>query len=152
MRRLYHAYAGAGGQAELFAYGAFKRDAHLTLGSRDGVAVWLAPTERFLRRIGMPAAPVVALPELASPPANQFVSAADIGAVPYLAGGGRAAYRAFLDKLQPRAFAVSASGAWGWAEEGESPDVRALDSCQQGSSAPCHLYVVNDDVVWPAGG
>lgn len=152
VRRLYHAYAGAGGQAELFAYGAFKRDAHLTLGSRDGVEVWLAPTERFLRRIGMPAAPVVALPELASPPATQFASAADIGAVPYLAGSGRAAYRAFLDKLQPRAFAVSASGAWGWAEEGESPDVRALDSCQQGSSAPCHLYVVNDDVVWPAGG
>ena len=152
VRSLYRAYAGAGGQAELFAYGAFKRDAHLTLGSRDGVDVWLAPTERFLRRIGMPAAPVVQLPEPAPPPATRFASRGDIGAVPYLAETGRAAYRVFLGKLQPRAFAVSSSGAWGWAEEGESPELRALDSCQQGSSAPCHLYVVDDSVVWPAGG
>ncbi|OBV39702.1 Dienelactone hydrolase [Janthinobacterium psychrotolerans] len=152
VRRLYQAYTAAGGQAELLAYGAFKRDAHLTLGSRDGVAVWLAPTERFLRRIGMPAAPVVALAEPAPLAATQFASRADIGAVPYLAESGRAAYRAFLNKLRPRAFAVSSSGAWGWAEEGESPDVRALDSCQQGSSAPCQLYVVDDNVVWPAGG
>ncbi len=152
VRRLYRAYTAAGGQAELFAYGAFRRDAHLTLGSRDGVDVWLAPTERFLRRIGMPAAPVVALPEPAPPPATRFASRGDIGAVPYLAETGRAAYRVFLGKLQPRAFAVSASGAWGWAEEGESPALRALDSCQQGSSAPCHLYMVDDSVVWPAGG
>lgn len=152
VRRLHRAYTAAGGQAELLAYGAFKRDAHLTLGSRDGVDVWLAPTERFLRRIGMPAAPVVALPERLDLPATRFASGADIGAVPYLADSGRAAYRAFLGKLQPRAFAVSSSGAWGWAEEGESPEVRALDACQQGSSVPCHLYLVDDHVVWPAGG
>ena len=131
------------------AYGPFKRDAHLTLGSRDGVAVWLPATLRFLQKIGMPVRQVVSVAEPPAPVETHFALQGDIAAVPYLAAPGRAAYRAFLDKTAPRAFALSSSGAWAWAEEGESPDVRALASCQRRSSAPCYLYSVDESVVWP---
>ena len=148
-QRLFRSFTGSGGQAELVAYGPFKRDAHLTLGSRDGVAVWLPATERFLQRIGMPVRQVYRVADAPSPPATHFAPQDDIAAVPYLAEQGRAAYRVFLEKTAPRAFALSASGAWGWAEEGESPDVRALASCQRRSSLPCQLYSVDESVVWP---
>lgn len=148
-QRLFRSFTGSGGQAELVAYGPFKRDAHLTLGSRDGVAVWLPATERFLQSIGMPVRQVYRVADAPSPPATHFAPQDDIAAVPYLEEQGRAAYRVFLEKTAPRAFALSASGAWGWAEEGESPDVRALASCQRRSSLPCQLYSVDESVVWP---
>lgn len=151
-QRLFHSFAGSGGKGELYTYGTFKRDAHLTLGSRDGVAVWLPATERFLEKIGMPVRQVYRVADPLPPPDTHFALQGDIAAVPYLAEQGRAAYRSFLGKATPRAFAVSASGAWGWAEEGESPDVRALASCQRGSSAPCRLYSVDESVVWPGDG
>ena len=148
-QRLFRSFNGSGGQAELFAYGPFKRDAHLTLGSRDGVAVWLPATERFLQKIGMPVRQVYRVADAPSLPATHFAPQDDIAAVPYLEEQGRAAYRVFLEKTAPRAFALSPSGAWGWAEEGESPDVRALASCQRRSSLPCQLYSVDESVVWP---
>lgn len=151
-QRWYRSYTGSGGKAELFAYGSFKRDAHLTLGSRDGVAIWLPRVERFLDSIGMPTRPVYSVIDPPPPPETHFALLDDVGAVPFLADQGRAAYRAFLGKQLPRAFAVSETGAWGWAEEGESPDYRALASCQQSSSKPCHLYLVDDSVVWPPPG
>ena len=148
-QRLFRSFNGSGGQAELFAYGPFKRDAHLTLGSRDGVAVWLPATEHFLQKIGMPVRQVYRVADAPSLPATHFAPQDDIAAVPYLEEQGRAAYRVFLEKTAPRAFALSPSGAWGWAEEGESPDVRALASCQRRSSLPCQLYSVDESVVWP---
>jgi len=146
--RMYRAFVDAGGKANLLAYGAFKRDAHVMLASRDGVKVWLPETQRFLRAIGMPSEEIYTLAEPAPPAKTGFAPLADVGAVPFLPAGGRAAYRAFLDKMTPRAFALSASGAWGWAEEGEDPDRRALSACQLKSSQPCRLYSVDDDVVW----
>jgi hypothetical protein len=50
--------------------------------------------------------------------------------------------------MTPRAFAVSASGGWTWAEEGEDPDGRALATCSAKSKEPCRLYSVDDYVVW----
>lgn len=51
---MYAAYTGAGGKAQLVAYGPFKRDAHGMSSSADGVAIWLAETTRFLQSVGMP--------------------------------------------------------------------------------------------------
>ncbi|MGE5621810.1 MAG: alpha/beta hydrolase family protein, partial [Bacillota bacterium] len=59
--RMYDAYVRAGGQARLVAYGPFKKDAHGMSGSRDGVQIWWPETEKFLRELGMPTEPVVAL-------------------------------------------------------------------------------------------
>jgi len=147
-QRMWQAYQRAGGRARLLAYGPFKRDAHVMLASRDGQAVWLPPTENFLRGIGMPARPVYAIAEPPPPAPSNYAVLNDIEAVPYLGDNGRAAYRNFLQRGTPRAFAVSPSGAWGWAEEGEDPNRRALDVCQGGSSEPCRLYSVDDSVVW----
>ncbi|NVD71454.1 prolyl oligopeptidase family serine peptidase [Duganella sp. BJB1802] len=51
---MYAAYTGAGGKAQLVAYGPFKRDAHTMSSSPDGVAIWLPETTRFLQSVGMP--------------------------------------------------------------------------------------------------
>lgn len=146
--QMFHAYQSAGGQAQLITFGKFKADAHGLAGSRDGVAIWWPETERFLQSVGLPTAEIV---PLAPPPkiaATNFAPIDNINAVPYLTKNGREGYRRFLEKSSPRAFAVSPTGQWSWAEEGDDPAERVLASCQQSSKAPCRLYAVDQDVVW----
>lgn len=146
--RLYDAFTSRGGNAQLVAYGRFKNDAHGMVGSRDGVKIWWPQTERFLRSIGMPTDQVVAIvDEPAAPPTN-YAALDDVDAIPYLRERGRAAYREFLGRSTPRAFAISPSGAWSWAEEGDDPVERVLAACQKNSKEPCRLYAVDDYVVW----
>jgi dienelactone hydrolase len=149
--RMHAAYVAAGGKAKLVEFGAFKRDAHGMLASRDGEKIWWKDTERLLQQVGMPTREVVAVSGAPALPTSNFAALGDIAAVPYLSEPGRKAYREYLDKLTPRAFAVSPSGAWCWAEEGEDPDSRALATCSQRSKQPCQLYSVDDKVVWSAG-
>jgi dienelactone hydrolase len=147
--RLYDAFTRAGGNATLVRFGRFKRDAHVMLASRDGEKVWLPETERFLQRIGMPTREiytVIAPPRIAK---TNYAPIGDVDAVPFVGEGGREAYRDYLGKMTPRAFAVAPSGAWSWAEEGEEPERRALDACQQKAGQTCRLYSIDDDVVWP---
>jgi dienelactone hydrolase len=146
--RLFNAYTAGGGNAELVAYGSFKSDAHSMAGSRDGVKVWLPETEKFLQKIGMPTQEVVAIAEDAPIPKSNFAALDDVEAIPYLKEKGRDAYRAFLARSTPKAFAVSPTGAWSWAEEGDDPVERVLASCQSVSRQPCKLYAVDDYVVW----
>lgn len=148
--RMHKAFVRAGGHAQLVSYGDFKRDAHTMLASRDGEKIWLPEAERFLQRIGMPTEEVYAVAEPPPQPRTDYASLEDVDAIPFLPESGREQYRAFLQKDTPRAFALSASGAWGWAEEGEETNQRALAACQSKSSKPCQLYSVDDYVVWPA--
>jgi len=147
--RMYGAYVHSGGNAELVAFGNFKNDAHGMMSSWDGVKIWWPETEKFLKRIGMPTEQVVALVDDNRVPKTDYAALDDIDAVPYLKDKGRHAYRAFLGKPTPRAFAVSASGAWSWAEDGDDPAEAVIASCEKHSTAPCKLYAVNHDVVWP---
>ncbi|MEO0316479.1 MAG: hypothetical protein RL404_156 [Pseudomonadota bacterium] len=142
------AYQAGGAAAQLVAYGHFKNDAHGMVGSRDGVAVWLPETERFLRSLGMPADEVVAIADTPRPPATRYAPIESIESVPNLSTQGRDGYREYLAKDAPRAFAISGSGAWSWAEEGDDPSERALAACQKNSRLPCLLYSVDHDVVW----
>jgi dienelactone hydrolase len=146
--RLHNAYLTSGGNAKLVAYGAFKSDAHGMVGSRDGVKIWWPETEHFLRQLGMPTEEVVAIAGSPSIPRTDFAAIDNVDAIPYLRDTGREAYRVFLSKSMPRAFAVSASGEWSWAEEGDNPAERVLASCQASSQTPCKLYAVDDYVVW----
>ena len=148
--RMHDAFLRSGGQARLVEFGAFKRDSHGLLASRDGARVWWRETEHFLRDVGMPTEEIYVVGQPPSLPRSDFAKLDDIDAVPYLSENGRAAYREYLDKMTPRAFAVSPSGAWCWAEEGEDPDTRALATCARKSNQPCQLYSVDDYVVWPA--
>jgi dienelactone hydrolase len=146
--RLHNAYVTSGGNAKLVAYGAFKSDAHGMVGSRDGVQIWWPETEQFLRQIGMPTEEVVAIADPKPFPKSDFAAIDNVDAIPYLKDTGREAYRVFLSKSLPRAFAVSPSGEWSWAEEGDDPAERVLSTCQQSSGQPCKLYAVDDYVVW----
>jgi len=96
----------------------------------------------------MPTETVLALTDEIKVPATQFAALDNVDAIPYLRDKGRDQYRAFLAKSTPRAFAVSASGAWSWAEEGDDPAQQALADCQKHSSTPCKLYAVDNNVVW----
>jgi hypothetical protein len=96
----------------------------------------------------MPTKVVYKVPEPPQPQATNFAGVDDVDAVPFLSENGKRAYREYLTKLTPRAFAVSPSGAWCWAEEGEDPDARALATCSAKSDKPCRLYSVDDNVVW----
>ncbi|HVK95367.1 MAG TPA: CocE/NonD family hydrolase [Noviherbaspirillum sp.] len=146
--RLYDAYVQAGGLARLIAFGPFKKDAHGMSASRDGVKIWWPETERFLKDLGLPTDTVVAFDDEFTVPEVAYAAIDDVEALPYLRGKAREQYRTFLGKSLPRAFAVSPSGAWGWAEEGDDPVMQALAGCQKNSSQPCRLYAVNDVVVW----
>ena len=146
--RLHDAFVRAGGHARLVEYAAFKRDSHGMVASRDGEKIWWGETERFLQQIGMPTRELYAVSAAPSLPKSNFAALDDVGAVPYLSENGRRAYREYLDKTTPRAFAVSPTGAWCWAEEGEDPDARALETCSRRSGQPCQLYSVDDHVVW----
>ena len=146
--RMHGAFVDNGGRAQRHQFGAFKRDSHGIMASRDGEKVWWPQTERFLRQVGMPTTEIYAVGPQPTLPKTDFAMVDDIAAVPYLSETGRAAYREYLDKMTPRAFAVSPSGAWCWAEEGEDPHARALATCAKKSKQPCQLYSVDDYVVW----
>jgi len=146
--RLHNAYVQAGGNARLVAYGAFKKDAHGMSGSRDGVKIWWPETERFLKELGMPTETVLALSNEVKVPKTEYASIDNVDAIPYLRGNAREQYRVFLSKSAPRAFAVSPTGAWSWAEDGDDPVEQALQDCQKNSTQPCRLYAVDNHVVW----
>ena len=146
--RMHDAYVQAGGLAKLIAYGPFKKDAHGMSGSRDGVRIWWPETEKFLREIGMPTEPVIALSDEVKIPKIEYAALDNVDAVPYLKDGGREQYRTFLGRSTPRAFAISPTGAWSWAEDGDDPVAQVLTDCQKHSTEPCKLYAVDNNVVW----
>lgn len=146
--RMHDAFEQAGGKARLVEYAAFKRDAHGMLASRDGEKIWLADTMRFLDQVGMPTKVVYKVPEPPLPQPTNFAKVDDVASVPFLSENGKRAYAEYLTKMTPRAFAVSPSGAWCWAEEGEAPEARALATCSAKSDKPCRLYSVDEHVVW----
>lgn len=147
--KMHQAYVDAGGNARLVAFGSFKNDAHGMSGSWDGVKIWWPETEKFLRQVGMPADETVVLSDELRQQKTDFAALDNVDAVPYLKEKGRNAYRAFLSKSLPRAFAVSPSGAWSWAEDGDDPQTQVLANCEKSSKEPCKLYAVDDYVVWP---
>ncbi len=146
--RMHEAYVEAGGKGRLVEFPSFKRDAHGMLASRDGEKIWLKDTIAFLKGIGMPTEVIYNVPPPPTPARTNYATVDDIEAVPFLSENGRRAYADYLTKMTPRAFAVSPSGAWTWAEEGEAPEARALATCSAKSSQPCKLYSVDDYVVW----
>jgi dienelactone hydrolase len=147
-RQLYSAYQSAGSIPQLYAFGKFKNDAHGMAGSHDGVSIWLPETESFLHRVGLPISPIIDVANSVRPAATNYSELDNVSAIPYLSNAGRLGYRDYLKKTSPRAFALSASGQWSWASEGDDPADRALVACQKNSTTPCKLYSIDNDVVW----
>ena len=80
--------------------------------------------------------------------ATQFADIGDVAAVPFIGDRGREGYKTFLTKQYPRAFVISPSGRWAWAEMGDDPLKRAQDTCQKNNDKACRPYAVDDQVVW----
>ena len=74
---------------------------------------------------------------------------ADFERVPHLTPRGRTSYQEFLAARSPRAFALSASGSYGWSSTRADAPERALQYCQRQSRVPCRLYAIDERVVWP---
>jgi dienelactone hydrolase len=146
--QMHDAYVQSGGDATLVAYGPFKNDAHGMSSSWDGVKIWWPATEGFLKRIGMPTDETVVLADDPKQMQTNYAALDNVDAVPYLKDKGRQAYRDFLNKSLPRAFAISSSGAWSWAEDGDDPEEEVIANCEKHSKAPCKLYAADDYVVW----
>lgn len=144
VRRMHAAYTRTGAVAKLVAFGPFKNDAHGMVSSRDGVGIWWPETEKFLAEIGLP----TGQQPVTWPPKSDYAELDNVQALPYVRDVGRAGYRTFLSTTAPRSFAISASGAWGWASGGKEVASRALSNCQKNSERPCKLYAVDGNVVW----
>lgn len=148
----HQAYVDAGGKAELNAFGAFGSDAHGMFGSPDGLAIWWPSVEAKLLQHGMPTALIFpqygAAGKTPKPEPTQWADLKEIDRIPHLKEGGRKGYGVFLSRPLPRAFALSGSGAWGWANGGDDPLSSALNNCQKNSKSPCLLYAVDEQVVW----
>ena len=148
---MYAAYAAHGASAKMVDFGNYKNDAHRLVGDRDGVQIWWPAVEAFLARVGMPTGVQYRVDDPSSPKASGFAAVDAVDSVPFVDEAGRNGYRNFLHQYPSRAFAVSDSGAWSWAEGGDNPMSVAIANCQKQSSAPCRLYAVDDSVVWGAG-
>lgn len=92
-------------------------------------------------------------------PVAGFAAVESVDAVPYLRARGREGYAKFLASEKPRAFAVAPNGAWAFSTVGnrygkkrENFDAieRALERCNQRADGQCHLYAVDERVVWRA--
>ena len=152
-RPMFERYTAAGGKAELVAFGSFGADAHSMFGSRAGEPIWQPKVSAFMQSLGLPTAVTQArFGQVAaitpSPAKTDFAALADDAKVPHLRDSGRAGYKTFLSKPNPRAFAIAPTGAWGWADGGDDPLKRALDNCNRNGRGQCKVYAVDDEVVW----
>ncbi len=76
-------------------------------------------------------------------------------AVPFLKEKGREAYKEFLSKQTPRAFAIAPNGAWASSSR-SAPGSRqqldvvgyAMESCNRRGNGECKLYALDERVVW----
>jgi dienelactone hydrolase len=145
---MFESYIAHGARADMVDFGAYKNDAHRLVGDRDGVSIWWPRVKNFLADIDMPTDVKYSVSEPQTPPPTSYATLDAVTAVPFVDENGRAGYRNFLSQYSSRAFAVSDSGAWSWAEGGDDPMSVALAGCQKQSNDPCKLYAVNNAVVW----
>lgn len=146
--RMHAAYIKSGADAKLIAYGPFKNDSHGMSSSADGVAIWWPETEALLKKVGLPTEKIIHIAGYNDLPKTDFANIGDVDAVPYINASVRNGYTAFLQKPLPRAFAIGPGGHWGWANGGDSPAERALGNCEAKAAQACHLYAIDDRIVW----
>ena len=153
-RSMFERYTSSGGAARLVAFGLFGNDAHSMFGSRSGSSIWQPEVTRFLAAQGLPNTPLAAnvkygaVSFTAAPPKSDYAELDDLSKLPFVKDTGKAGYATYLLKTTPRAFAVAPSGAWGWAEGGDDPLKRAMETCNRNGKGLCKLYSVDDFVVW----
>ncbi|KAF1028480.1 MAG: hypothetical protein GAK40_00927 [Burkholderia plantarii] len=148
VEQLREAYVSHGASTLFVDYGRYKDDAHRLIVDRDGVPIWWPSVNAFLSELNLPTTVRYAVASPHAPSASGYAAIDAVNAVPYLDAAGRDGYRHFLTQHPSRAFAVSAEGAWSWAEGGDDPMALALENCRQQGTGACRLYAVDNRVVW----
>jgi hypothetical protein len=82
-----------------------------------------------------------------------FAPLEKVDAVPFLKEKGRDAYREFLSRPTPRAFAIAPNGSWASSSHRTSrgrSDVleNAMATCNRRGNGECKLYALDGHVVW----
>lgn len=138
-RRWHEAWAGGGGLAEFQSLPPVGQDGH------GGVAAdmdhWVPLVDDYLARLGFGKPGRIARPA----PSN-FAKVDEVDRLPANQAVKDGIYRRYLESKTPRAFALGANDASGWAS-GDWAMGRALGFCAR-RGEPCKLYAVDDDVVW----
>jgi len=148
-RKMHEVYTQGGGSARLVAYGHFPHgDAHSMVTYASAVGIWLPETLRFLTEIDLPTDVVFDIEVMPRPDKTNFADILKVEAVPYLDERRREGYKKFLDLPLPRAFAIAKTGNIGWSSGGSDPLIQAIKNCENVAKTTCHLYAVDDDVVW----
>ena len=149
---MFEQYQAGGAKAELFEFGVFGNDAHGMFGSRNGERIWQPKVTAFMQTLGLPTEVLHSkfgiVKTMEVPPKTDFADLLDIDKIPFIKESGKAGYKNYLTRQQPRAFAIAPSGSWGWAEMGDDPLARALANCNRNAKGDCKLYSVDDTVVW----
>jgi dienelactone hydrolase len=139
-KRWYQAWVDGGGKAEFHQLAAAGKTGHG--GMNFDMDHWVPFAEAFLAQLGFTKTGLVT-----KPAATAFAKIDEVDKVPVNNTQREGSYRRFLEAKTPRAYAIGADGATGWAT-GDWARGRALGFCQQRRGAPCKLYAVDDDVVW----
>jgi hypothetical protein len=137
--RLRDAFVSPGGQVSFIKAAPFGQDGHL-LFSQAGAAIWEPMVDDFLRSHGLA-------------PAMGLLSSPRLPAVALPAGlrkNGQDAFRLYLASAPHKAFAIGASGAFGWRTARRSDEEAvsgALALCPGQGKSNCHVVMVNDQAV-----
>lgn len=132
-KQWFSAFQSAGGKGEFFSLPPYGRDGHSILCGE--IEAWRDDVEKVFDSFGYK--------RISGP--SLLVD--DVSKVPFLSQGGKDAYKIFLGKGVPRAFAINDSGFFGWAS-GTNAKERALESCNKIMPDSCRLYAVDYEVVW----
>ena len=123
--------------------GAFGDNGHQLFA--EGNDLWQPVLDAWLMQLGFttPGA-------LQTPPESGYAAIGEVAKLPYRDTPALAAgYLKFLEaRGAHRAFALNASGHFGWAFGADDVPSRALAFCQRSSGKPCVLYAVDNAVVW----
>jgi dienelactone hydrolase len=137
VKDMFEAYKVNNSNVTLVNFGPMPYDAHGLIGQSTGRFIWVPAVDKFLASIGMPFAAI------------EKTAVNDETSVPHLNERGKQGYKTFLMHGLPRAFALSATGAWGAAYYGNDTQSLAMANCNKANpSSPCKLYAVDDAVVW----
>ena len=138
-RKWHAAYVKAGGNAQLLMLPPVPENGHYL--ARTAFQHWRPVADQFLEELGFRP------PRSAdAPAATDFARTTEVDKLPFTKTG-KESYRKFLRADLPRAFAVSTRGAWA-SRSGENAMERALQACRDHSVGTCHLYAVDDAVVF----
>ena len=81
----------------------------------------------------------------------QAATIGDGNRIPHINEEGRVGYMDFVSAAKHRAFAIAPGGAWSWVSGSATKEVAELDAlnaCRQYTEQTCHVYAVDDQVVF----